>query len=78
VRAGTDFYVRTFSATANRWGDYSSAAVDPVDGCFWIANKHAITRGTITNGTQDGRWGTALARFCGTPGGLIFSNGFEP
>lgn len=79
VRAGTDFYVRTFSTTANRWGDYSGAALDPVDGCFWIGNKHAITRGTISNGTQDGRWGTAIGRFCGNPDpGVIFRNGFEP
>lgn len=78
VRAGLDFYVRTFSATTNRWGDYSGAAVDPVDGCFWIGNKHAITRGTISNGTQDGRWGTAVARLCTALNPeLIFRNGFE-
>ncbi|MCU0756021.1 MAG: hypothetical protein MUE46_12995 [Xanthomonadales bacterium] len=66
LRAGTDFYIRTFSGTANRWGDYSGAAVDPSDGCFWISNQHAITRGTISNGTQDGRWMVATGRFCGS------------
>jgi len=31
LRAGTDFYVRTFGAGSNRWGDYSGIAVDPED-----------------------------------------------
>lgn len=78
LRAGTDFYIRTFGGSANRWGDYSGAAVDPVDGCFWISNQHAITRGTVTGG--DGRWQVATARFCGSsapPPGVIFQNGFE-
>lgn len=79
LRAGTDFYIRTFSGTANRWGDYSGAAVDPIDNCFWISNQHAITQGSPSNGnTQFGRWQVATARFCGTdPGWPGFANGFE-
>ncbi len=72
LRSGTDFYVRTFSGSANRWGDYSGASVDNT-GCFWISNKHAIARGTPSGG--DGRWQTATATFC--TGWNGFANGFE-
>lgn len=73
LRAGSAFYVRTF-CTRNRWGDYSGVAVDPVDGCFWVYNKHATTQGTTTthdcddNGSEEtsesGRWSTAYGTFC--------------
>jgi len=76
LRSGTDFYVRTLGGAANRWGDYSGASVDPVDGCFWISNQHAIARGTVSGG--DGRWQVATARFCsGQVGWIGFANGFE-
>lgn len=67
IRAGTDYYERTFGGGENRWGDYSSAAVDPDGECFWIYNKYAITRGTSTGNDDDGRWGTAFAHFCNDP-----------
>jgi hypothetical protein len=42
-------FVSTFgtgSQTLNRWGDYSSMAVDPVDDCtFWYANEYLVTTG---------------------------------
>jgi len=63
VVAGTDFYVRTFGGSRNRWGDYSATAVDPVDGCFWVYNQHAQSRGTVIS-MEDGRWATAYARSC--------------
>lgn len=63
LHAGTDWYLRTFSGSRNRWGDYSGIAVDPQDECFWVYNEHAITRGTPTSG-QEGRWGTAYGNFC--------------
>ena len=63
LRAGVDWYERTFSGTSNRWGDYSGVAVDPADGCFWIYNEYAITRGSATP-DGDGRWGTAYGRWC--------------
>src|SRR5262252_11049901 len=32
------------SGTSNRWGDYSSLTVDPVDGCtFWYTNEYYPT-----------------------------------
>ncbi len=63
LRAGTDFYLRTFGGPSNRWGDYSGIAVDPEDECFWAYNQHAIARGTGAP-PEDGRWGTAYGRFC--------------
>ncbi|MDX2473384.1 MAG: FlgD immunoglobulin-like domain containing protein [Candidatus Krumholzibacteria bacterium] len=59
VQAGTDYYIRDFGGSRNRWGDYSGASVDPVDDTtFWLYNEYAETRGTIISG-EDGRWGTA-------------------
>lgn len=59
VQVGLDFYLRTFGAGRNRWGDYSGASVDPADDTtFWIYNEYAATRGTGT-APEDGRWGTA-------------------
>ncbi len=62
LRAGTDFYIRTFGGT-NRWGDYSGLATDPVDQCFWIYNQYAQSRGTAFGG-EDGRWATTVGRAC--------------
>jgi len=61
VQAGLDSYVRTFGAGRNRWGDYTGAAVDPMDDMtFWIFNEYAELRGTATPvPPEDGRWGTA-------------------
>jgi hypothetical protein len=41
----------------NRWGDYSSMAIDPVDDCtFWYANEYLASNGTFN-------WHTRLASF---------------
>lgn len=64
IRPGLDYYERTFGGMSNRWGDYSSAVLDPNGECFWVYNKYAIDRGTITGIDDDGRWGTAFAYFC--------------
>ena len=38
------------SQTNNRWGDYSSMAIDPNDDCtFWYANEYLATSGTTWN-----------------------------
>ena len=61
VRAGLDYYVRTFGGSSNRWGDYSGASVDPKDDkSFWVFNEYASTRGSGTP-PDDGRWGTVYA-----------------
>lgn len=71
--AGADSYIRTFCGR-NRWGDYSGVAVDPVDGCFWVYNKHAIATGTTTSidcdgdgsdeTIESGRWSTGYGKVC--------------
>ena len=91
LAAGTDEYVRTFDSIIdgcdsppadNRWGDYSGAAVDPDDGCFWIYNQHAGTRGTSTMGgcngapsQEDGRWFTTFGRACACGGAETLTTG---
>ncbi len=64
VRAGEDYYIRTFGngTGRNRWGDYSGLSVDPADGTtFWAFNEYARPRGTVDGNGHDGRWGTAWA-----------------
>jgi hypothetical protein len=62
VRAGVDFYERTFGGARNRWGDYSGSSVSPVDDqTFWIFNEYAMTRGSGTP-PDDGRWATTYAK----------------
>ena len=63
LRAGTDFYIRTFSSGSNRWGDYSGVSTDPSTQCFWVFNQYARSRGTILSG-EDGRWATTMGRAC--------------
>jgi len=64
VKAGVDFYERTFGGARNRWGDYTGASVSPVnDQTFWVYNEYAMTRGTpLGIPPEDGRWGTAYAK----------------
>ena len=63
LKAGEDYYIRTFSGTSNRWGDYSGIALDPAtEARFWLYNEYAMTRGTPTSG-QDGRWATHWGSF---------------
>jgi subtilisin-like proprotein convertase family protein len=60
LAAGLDSYVRTFGSGRNRWGDYSSIALDPTDNSrFWLFNEYAMTRGSPTGSPpEDGRWAT--------------------
>ena len=67
--AGTDYYIRTFGAGVNRWGDYTSVALDPSDEeTFWVFNQYAMTRGNPSSG-EYGQWATRFASFTfGTSG----------
>jgi FlgD Ig-like domain len=60
IQAGQDYYIRTFGAGSNRWGDFSSTSVDPSDDqTFYVFNEYAMSRGTVLSGsTDDGRWAT--------------------
>ncbi len=63
VKAGEDWYIRTFGGGRNRWGDYSGIALDPTNEDFvWVFNQFADQRGTPTSGGEDGRWGTYWMR----------------
>jgi Ca2+-binding RTX toxin-like protein len=71
LRAGQDWYVRTLGRGRNRWGDYSSIAVDPAaDGTFWLFHMNAGPRGTEFDG-EDGRWQTYFGAFAITGGDAI-------
>ena len=72
-KAGEDSYVRDeVQHGANRWGDYSSSAVDPVnDSDLWTIQEYAMTRDP-SNPTRGGasvasRWGTWWARVVPEP-----------
>jgi len=54
---------------ANRWADYASASIDPVDQCtFWISNEYVETTGNFN-------WNTRVCAFqipgCGGGGGPV-------
>ncbi len=63
---GLNAYVRTGLPIhiGNRWGDYSSIALDPNDeNDFWVFNQYAWTPGNYDPfADEDGRWATAFAR----------------
>jgi hypothetical protein len=65
LRAGLDWYVRTFGGSRNRWGDYSGLSLDPADQVtFWVFNEYAEVRGTpLGTPPEDGRWGTQWGSF---------------
>jgi len=61
IKAGEDSYVKVFSGTRVRWGDYSATCVDPVDDrTFWSIQEYAdLDVGPLPN---DDRWGTWWVR----------------
>lgn len=66
LKAGEAPYAKTYGGTRNRWGDYSSTVVDPVnDTDMWTLQEYAWTAG----GGFD-RWATWWGRIApsGTPG----------
>jgi len=55
LKAGEDYYYKTFSGSDNRWGDYSATCIDPADDfSFWTIQEYAMPE---FNATYD-RWGT--------------------
>jgi len=49
------------TSTANRWGDYSSMAVDPADGCtFWYTGQYYTA---ASQATSDVGWLTRIGAF---------------
>lgn len=69
-KSGLASYYKTFGGSKNRWGDYSSACVDPTDGSLWTLQEFASS--------PSNNWGTFWANVpasngvptCSTPTGL--------
>ncbi|QXD14484.1 hypothetical protein GQ464_013730 [Rhodocaloribacter litoris] len=69
LRVGDDYYIRTFSGSSNRWGDYTSTVLDFDDeASFWVFNQYAQVRSGVPDGNgHDGRWGQRAAEdACGS------------
>ncbi len=77
LKAGVSPYVRTDSFSRNRWGDYTSTQVDPVnDTDFWTLQEYADQySGTLTNGS--GKWALWWGNLVlPIPGNDAFSNAY--
>src|SRR5258706_85230 len=63
-KAGDDYYHKTFTTSTgrNRWGDFSTAQVDPSDDqTFWTLQEYAKPRATTADsntGSNASRWST--------------------
>jgi hypothetical protein len=65
----------------NRWGDYSSIALDPQDeNAFWVFNQYAWTHGSYDPfAKEDGRWATAFAKILPNgPSAIYAFSGIHP
>jgi len=61
-KAGEDYYHKTFSTTTgrNRWGDFTTAAIDPSDDrTLWVLQEYGQTRNT----TDDGNTGSNASKW---------------
>ncbi len=73
-KSGESAYYKTFGGPDNRWGDYSSTVVDPVnDLTFWTIQEYAAA--SVGNPDIEGnsRWGTWWARIDAGPNVIIES-----
>lgn len=62
-KAGEDWYITNdgSSPPRNRWGDYTTAMVDPSDdNSVWVASEYAVFRPAGSSG----QWGTWWAKLC--------------
>src|SRR5262249_49721670 len=67
LKAGEAFYFKTFGGFQNRWGDYSSTVVDPVNDLdMWTIQEYAATPAFTnifgTNFFANGSWGAWWGR----------------
>ncbi len=63
LRNGSAPYFKTFDGTRNRWGDYSSTVVDPLNDLdMWTVQEHAAP---VSGGVS--RWGTWWGRVASVP-----------
>ncbi len=61
VAKASAFFFDDFTGPPERWGDYSSTVIDPVDNSFWVTHEYA--RVAASGGGNNGRWGTWHANF---------------
>lgn len=60
-KAGEDWYVNMDGQGRNRWGDYTTAMVDPSDdNSVWLASEYARPK----DANNIGSWGTWWAKIC--------------
>jgi hypothetical protein len=59
LKEGEGFYNK-YRSGRNRWGDYSSSQVDPVDDSLWTLEEYA--RAPSGKGNRSGRWGVWWGR----------------
>src|SRR5207249_3174729 len=68
-KPGEDYYHKTFSGTRNRWGDFTTTAVDPCDDMsLWTLQEYAKTRTSTDDGntgSNGSKWGTYWAQVAG-------------
>src|SRR5262249_40727270 len=70
-KVGEDYYHKTFSTNTgrNRWGDFSTAQVDPNDDrSLWVLQEYAKAR-TSTNDGTTGANGSKWSSYWGVVGG---------
>ncbi len=77
VKAGEDYYAKTFTGSRNRWGDYSHTVVDPANDLdMWTIQEYAGTRDntdptqlsqTITSASRWGTWWAMVANIGSPP-----------
>ena len=61
LKAGSGPYYLTNGGPSNRWGDYSTVALDPNDhSTFWVVQEWASTQGTNVNNST---WATQFTAF---------------
>jgi hypothetical protein len=59
-KAGEDYYHKDFGSGRNRWGDFTTAQVDPSDDqTLWVLQEYAKTR----TGTDDGTTGSNSSKW---------------
>jgi hypothetical protein len=59
-KAGEDYYHKDFGSGRNRWGDFTTAQVDPSDDqTLWVLQEYAKTR----TGTDDGATGSNSSKW---------------
>ncbi len=74
LKSGEGAYYKTFSGSRNRWGDYSSTSVDPLnDVDMWTLQQYTAPPIAAPCAANCGRWATWWGRVTadGTPSGPV-------